>query len=156
METTGNQLSLSIGENQTPFLKDDLSARALSGFRKGRLPPALHQMAPAARVCAKGRPNRAGPAAQTRFTCPTGRPARRLWFKRIFSVPLLYCSIIIKEIQRGRVNRPCPKSPWSWPACRRQGRHRRAFPAQRACTGWSARPAPSWPPRRPAHRTTWS
>ena len=53
------------------------------------------------------------------------------------------------------INRPCPRPPSSWRACRSRGRHRSAAPAQRACSGWRGRPRPSSSPRRPGHRTTW-
>ena len=62
----------------------------------------------------------------------------------------------LRALPESELNTQCPRRPWSWQACRRPGRHRTDAPGQRACSGWTAPPAPSWLPRRPDRRTTWS
>ncbi len=59
------------------------------------------------------------------------------------------------EPRQTAINRPCPRPPFSWRACRSRGRRRSAAPAQRAYSGWRDRPRPSSSPRRPGRRTTW-
>lgn len=54
------------------------------------------------------------------------------------------------------LNMPRPSKPSSPQVCRRSRTCHPGAPAQRGCSGWTCRPCPSSPSRRPDRRTTWS